>query len=69
MMQSEDVSGILFQAGLEKLDNSNSSLLRNFFSSQNTIREEMKFCMRGRFVVQIIPISKFRLVPSFETAH
>jgi hypothetical protein len=44
MIRSEGVSGILFHAELEKQDDSNSPLLRNFISSQNTVREEMKFC-------------------------
>ena len=63
------VSGILFEAGMEKPDDNNSPLLHNLISSHNSVRQEMKFCMCSRFLAQIVPISKFRLVPSFESAH
>jgi len=49
------VSGILFEAGLEKSGNNNSPVLRSSISSQNLVREEIEFFTCRRFLAQIIP--------------
>jgi hypothetical protein len=69
MIRSEGVSGILCQARLDKLDNSNSPLLHNCIPSQGSVREEMKIDKCSQSVRDTnCTHCQILVCPSFETA-